>query len=88
MAGALPLRLQRARQIGLPRADGVTLSEDYVATRTTPRRSEGILGSHSGLRGEVRRSKGPFPGLPGRTNPPNPPQTFLVYFHHHVHRLF
>ena len=33
MAGALPVRLQRALQIGLPRADGVTLTEDYVATR-------------------------------------------------------
>jgi len=54
VAGALPVRLQRARQIGLPRADGVTLTEDYVATRTTQRCSEGLLGSHSGLRGEVR----------------------------------
>ena len=54
MAGALPVRLQRALQIGLPRADGVTLTEDYVATRTTQRRSEGLLGSHSGLRDEAR----------------------------------
>ena len=53
MAGALPVQFQRARQIGLPRVDGVTLTEDYVATRTTQRRSEGLLGSHSGLRDEA-----------------------------------
>ena len=84
MAGALPVRLQRARQIVLPRADGVTLTEDYVATPEYPKALRGASGISQRTQ---RRSKGPFPGLPGRTNPPSPPRTFLVYFYHYVHRL-